>query len=145
MTRRRLAAAAALILAVVTAVLVVSAVVTTFPGGIPTVACFVVALAAAWFGLVHRGWRRMVGLGTAVAGVIGGLVLEVVVGRLLRDVLILVCGLLALSAARVAFRVRVPLPQVSPPQHPVLFWNPRSGGGKAEQNGLPGEARARGI
>jgi diacylglycerol kinase family enzyme len=34
---------------------------------------------------------------------------------------------------------------MTPPQRPVLFFNPRSGGGKAERAGLAGRARERGI
>ncbi len=41
--------------------------------------------------------------------------------------------------------VHVPLPGAERPQRPVLFYNPKSGGGKAERFGLADEARARGI
>ena len=41
--------------------------------------------------------------------------------------------------------VHVALPGVSAPRNPVLFFNPRSGGGKAERFSLADEARARGI
>ena len=41
--------------------------------------------------------------------------------------------------------VHVALPGASAPRHPVLFFNPRSGGGKAERFSLADEARARGI
>ena len=51
----------------------------------------------------------------------------------------------ALAATRAAFSVRVPLADVRPPGHPVLFFNPKSGGGKAEKFNLAEEARARGI
>jgi diacylglycerol kinase family enzyme len=59
----------------------------------------------------------------------------------------LVAGALALSAAlsRAAFATRAPLPSRPAPRRPVLFFNPRSGGGKAERFSLPAEARARGI
>ncbi len=36
-------------------------------------------------------------------------------------------------------------PTPTPPSHPVLFYNPKSGGGKAERFHLADEARARGI
>ncbi len=42
-------------------------------------------------------------------------------------------------------RVHVDLPSASAPRQPVLFFNPRSGGGKAERFALADEARARGI
>ena len=41
--------------------------------------------------------------------------------------------------------MHVDLPDASAPEHPVLFFNPRSGGGKAERFKLADEARARGI
>ena len=41
--------------------------------------------------------------------------------------------------------VHVDLPGASAPHQPVLFFNPRSGGGKAERFALADEARARGI
>lgn len=52
---------------------------------------------------------------------------------------------LAIGLARTAFSVRVPLPDVDPPGSPVLFFNPKSGDGKAEQFDLETEAKARGY
>jgi diacylglycerol kinase family enzyme len=51
----------------------------------------------------------------------------------------------SLIAARRAFRIHVHLPAAPRPQHPVLFYNPRSGGGKAARFHLAEEARRRGI
>jgi diacylglycerol kinase family enzyme len=48
-------------------------------------------------------------------------------------------------AARIAFDPRVDLPTAEPPEHAVLFVNPRSGDGKAAKLGLAEEARSRGI
>ena len=60
--------------------------------------------------------------------------------------LLVVAGLLvSLAAARAALAVHVDLPGASAPRRPVLFFNPRSGGGKAERFSLADEARARGI
>ena len=42
---------------------------------------------------------------------------------------------------RVAFAVHIPLADADPPTHPVLFFNPKSGGGKAERFKLADEAR----
>ena len=47
--------------------------------------------------------------------------------------------------ARAAFAIRAELPPAPAPQRPVLFFNPKSGGGKAETFALADEARARGI
>ena len=52
---------------------------------------------------------------------------------------------MALAAARATLAVHVDLPSASAPRRPVLFFNPRSGGGKAERFSLAAEARARGI
>ena len=52
---------------------------------------------------------------------------------------------MALAAARGTLAVHVDLPSASAPRRPVLFFNPRSGGGKAERFSLAAEARARGI
>ena len=73
-------------------------------------------------------------------------VLEVLLDRRVLDRLTIV-GLfwLAVAAAAAAFAVHVPLPRASRPQRPVLFLNPRSGGGKAERFKLADEARKRGI
>ena len=49
------------------------------------------------------------------------------------------------AAAHAAFRVSVPLDPVPAPARPVLFWNPRSGGGSALRHHLAHEARTRGI
>jgi diacylglycerol kinase family enzyme len=49
------------------------------------------------------------------------------------------------AATKAAFAVHVPLPGAADPARPVLFYNPKSGGGKAEQFKLADEARARGI
>ena len=53
--------------------------------------------------------------------------------------------LLSLAAASAAFTVHVDLPSATAPRRPVLFFNPRSGGGKAERFALAKEARERGI
>jgi diacylglycerol kinase family enzyme len=67
-------------------------------------------------------------------------------GDHLAQALVIVVALgLALVATRSAFTVQVPLDSAPDPQHPVLFYNPKSGGGKAEKFHLAEEARARGI
>jgi diacylglycerol kinase family enzyme len=43
------------------------------------------------------------------------------------------------------FTARATLGAAPPPAHPVLFYKPKSGGGKAERFDLAGEARGRGI
>ena len=51
----------------------------------------------------------------------------------------------AIAAGRYALRQRVARPRARPPQRPFLFYNPKSGGGKAARYRLAEEARARGI
>jgi diacylglycerol kinase family enzyme len=67
-------------------------------------------------------------------------------GDHLAQALVIVAGVgLMLFATRSAFRIHVPLHSVPDPRHPVLFYNPKSGGGKAQKFNLAEEARARGI
>jgi diacylglycerol kinase family enzyme len=54
-------------------------------------------------------------------------------------------GWLSLAAARAAFMSPVDLPPAAAPRRAVLFYNPRSGGGKADRFHLADAARARGI
>jgi diacylglycerol kinase family enzyme len=116
-----------------------------FPRGIAVLACLVVALLAAWAALRAEGARRL--LATVLGGValVGAVVLAVVLGDILADLGVVVLFGLAVYLARIAFRVHVELPAAPPPSRPVLFFNPRSGGGKASKFHLVEEARARGI
>jgi hypothetical protein len=115
-----------------------------FPRGVLGLLGIVVAFAAAWQGLLRRGAARVLGLGA-------GVVLAASVGTLLIPRHPLLAGValgalwLSLAAARAAFRIHVSLAAAPRPQRPVLFYNPRSGGGKAEQLQLPAQALARGI
>lgn len=144
MVNRRLAAIGALLLALISLALAVIAAVSHFPRGLIVLVLVVVALAVAWYSLLHRGYLRAIGLGLSVLAFAAALVL-----LLARDPLIMIfmilCALAALAAARTAFAIRAELPAVDPPKHPVLIFNPRSGGGKAERFHLAEEARQRGI
>ena len=53
--------------------------------------------------------------------------------------------MLGCALGRAAFAIRTELPPAPPPLRPVLFFNPKSGGGKAEKFALAAEARSRGI
>jgi diacylglycerol kinase family enzyme len=57
----------------------------------------------------------------------------------------LITAVAAVAAARVAFTIHTRLLPATPPAHPVLIFNPRSGGGKAARFHLADEARRRGI
>ncbi len=140
----RLPAFAALVLGAITLALALLAAWSQFPRGLIVLACVALALFAALFGLVHRGVVRVLGLVLAVA-LVGASVGLLFARDGLLTVLVAVGLLLTLAAASAAFRVRVALPRAPRPQRPVLFYNPRSGGGKAERFALASEARARGI
>ena len=141
---RRPAAALAVVLALTSLALGVALALATVPRGLVGLALLVLAAGLAWHGLLHRGPVRVVAVATGV--VLAGVVVGLLVAR--EPVLVLgaVAALwLALAAARLAFRIHVTLPAAPRPSHPVLFYNPRSGGGKAERLGLPDRARALGI
>jgi diacylglycerol kinase family enzyme len=142
---RRLPAIAALVLLAGSVVLAVVVAAQSFPRGLTVLACVILAVMAAWSALIHPGAARIVG--AAVAGVLlsGAVVLVALEGRVLEDALILAGLLLSLAAGRRAFAVDAKLPVAAAPKRPVLFYNPKSGGGKAERFQVAREARARGV
>ncbi|MGK2955938.1 MAG: diacylglycerol/lipid kinase family protein [Solirubrobacterales bacterium] len=142
----RLAAGAALLLAVVAAILIVDFAISSFPAALVPLVLLLVAIAAAWFGVAGTGSTRAAGF--VIAALAFGLSIGFVLnnGEQLVEVLLIVGSIAVASyAARKAFSVRVPLPGAAAPSHPVLFYNPKSGGGKAEEFEVAREARARGI
>jgi len=142
---RRWLAALALLLAAATCVLAVVNAVSEFPRGLFLLVLVVIAGTSAWYAVVRRGVARVAGLVLAAVALGGALVLVVSRGAPLADALV-VAGLVAtVAAARAALHVHVELPSATAPRHPVLFFNPRSGGGKAERFRLAEEATRRGI
>ena len=141
---RRLAAIAALVLAAATVVAAVVALITNFPRGLFVALLAFLALAAGWHGVLHRGIARALGIGIAVVALAAVLVL-----LLSRDagdtIVIVIAGIGAIAAARGAFTSHAELAPIDPPKHPVLIYNPWSGGGKAERFHLADEAAKRGI
>jgi diacylglycerol kinase family enzyme len=144
MTRRLLAAASLLLLVAAVALTVVVAV-ETFPRGVTVLACIVLALILAWWGLLRLGPARIAAFVIAAVAVVGAIVLVVFEGRPVADAAIVAIIVLSLAAARRAFAMRADLPDAPRPQHAVLFFNPKSGGGKAERFHVADEARKRGI
>ncbi|HET7052249.1 MAG TPA: diacylglycerol kinase family protein [Solirubrobacteraceae bacterium] len=144
MAMQRLAAVAALVLAAATVVAAAVALIINFPRGLFVLLLAFVALAAGWHGVLHRGVVRVLGIAIAVVALAA-----VVVLLLSRDVVdtivIVAAGVGAIAAARAAFTSHAQLDAVDPPKHPVLFYNPRSGGGKAARFHLADEAAKRGI
>ena len=143
--RRRLTAVIALVALVATIALAVAVAVSEFPRGLGLLACILVAGAAAWYGVLRRGPARVTGLAVAALALAGAVVLLVADDSSLDELLVVVGLLIALAASRAAVAMHVDLPDASAPRRPVLFFNPRSGGGKAERFALAAEARARGI
>lgn len=142
---RRLWALAAVASVLASAALAVVLAVDRFPRGIAVLACLALALIAAHRALLADGFIRLLAGIVAVAALLGAVVLVVLEGRPLANALVIVLFAGSVLAARQAFRVHVRLPAAPPPRHPVLFFNPKSGGGKAERFGLAREAAARGI
>jgi diacylglycerol kinase family enzyme len=145
MSRRRLAAFAAIVLGAATVAFAILVAIEDFPQGVWVALCLIVAVAAAWYGLVRRGAARVAGLTIAVLAIAGSIVLFATHGRVVEDFVVLAGVLLTLGAARAAFVVHMSLPPAPAPKRPVLFYNPKSGGGKAERFHLADEARARDI
>ncbi|HMJ32308.1 MAG TPA: diacylglycerol kinase family protein [Baekduia sp.] len=141
---RQTAAIGALLLGFAGFGLAVVVAVQEFPRGLIALACLVLASAAAWYGVLRRGPLRVAGLSVGALGLAAAILL-LVGDRLLEQLLVVAALVLGGACARVAFGVRVHLPQVPAPRRPVLFFNPKSGGGKAERFALADEARARGI
>ena len=86
--RRRLQASAALLLLAAAVVLTAVVAVEGFPRGITVLACLVLALAAAWWGLVRRGAARMVAFSVAALLLAGAVIVTVFEGTLLADAVI---------------------------------------------------------
>jgi diacylglycerol kinase family enzyme len=144
MSARRAAAIGAILLGVGGLGLAVVVAAQEFPRGLIALACVAVAAVAAWYGVLRRGPARVIGLSVGVLG-LGAAILLLVGDRLLEELLVAAALVLSCACARAAFGVRAHLPPVPAPRRPVLFFNPKSGGGKAERFALADEARARGI
>jgi diacylglycerol kinase family enzyme len=142
---RRVWAGSALVLGIAAIVLAVVAAIAHFPDGLTVLACIVLALCSAWFGVRRRGAARAISIGLAVLLLAGAVVLVILENRVLEDVLVVAFVAAALAAAREAFKVHATLPAAQRPGRAVLFYNPLSGGGKAERFHLAEEARRRGI
>ena len=143
--RRRLAAVLALVVGAATLALAAAVAISEFPRGLVLLGCALIAGVSAWYGLTRRRIARAVGLIVAGTAVAAAVALIVLVGPRFVDVLVLVGLLVSVAAARATIGVHVDLPSAPSPLRPVLFYNPRSGGGKAERFALAKEARDRGI
>jgi diacylglycerol kinase family enzyme len=144
MTRRRLLAVAALVLGSLAVLFALGYAADDPQQAFGLLLTLSLSVLAAGYGLVRRGVVRVVAL--VVAGLLVlGAVEQLVDSRLVERLVLAGMLWLAIWAAGAAFLVHVPLRKAARPRRPVLFLNPRSGGGKAERFKLADEARKRGI
>lgn len=95
--------------------------------------------------VVQSGVARAIGLFASAILAAGSFALMLAVLKPVVDLLSVGCLVLGIAATRQALRYRMDLPPAPRPSSPVMFWNPKSGGGKAADAALDQEARARGI
>jgi len=145
MTVHRLWSAAALLLGLLAIALAVDAAIAHFPSGLAVLACVILAGCCAWLGICRRGAARIAGLAAAALFLAGAVALVVLEARVIEDAIVVLAIIAALGAAREAFQPHAHLPPAERPSKPVLFYNPKSGGGKATRFHLADEARKRGI
>lgn len=145
MSARRLWASAALLLTFAAGALAVALAIGRFPRGVSVLICVALAVVCAWYAVQRRAMARVLLAAGGALLLSGAIALIVLQGQPLLNALVLACLVGAVAAARNAFKTHVRLPTLPPPQHPVLFYNPLSGGGKAERFHLADEAERRGI
>ncbi len=144
MSGRRIAALGALVIGFAASVLAVVVAIEEFPRGLAVLALVWFAVLAGFYGVLRRGAARIAGL-LAAAVAFAAAILLLLDERVVE--VALVVGAFAVACALARFAVTEPahLTPAAPPQHPVLIFNPKSGGGKAEKFSLATEAPARGI
>jgi diacylglycerol kinase family enzyme len=142
---RRLWALAAVLSLAAAAGLAIALMVDRFPRGVAVLACLVVAALAGRVALAKAGILRAALAALAALALAGAVVIVVGEGALLGNLLVVALFAVSVFCAREAFAAHVHLPPAPPPRHPVLFFNPKSGGGKAERFRLADEAASRGI
>ena len=144
--RRWLAAVIALVLGAATLVLAVAVAVSEFPRGLGVLGCVLIAGASAWYGVLRRGIARVAGLTVAGLALAGAVALHR--RRAGRGSSICWCSWGSWCSWRRRGR-RCTSTSICRARRrradAVLFFNPKSGGGKAERFKLADEARARGI
>ena len=134
-----------MVLLVAAVVLAVLEVVREFPRGLIVVGLVAAAAFGAWQAILRRGRGRYVLFGGGALLLVAAVVVVVTGDRFGTGLIATALCILSVAFARRVFTVRVALPAAEPPRHPIVVWNPRSGGGKAVANNLAREARARGI
>jgi diacylglycerol kinase family enzyme len=145
MTKLRVSAFLAIALGTLTLAATAYFAVTSFPRSLILAALLIGAAASGWYGLLRRGSARLAGLGCAALLVLASVLVAILDGGVSDAIVIGAAALGTVTAAKAALAIHVPLAHADPPVRPVLFYNPKSGGGKAERFMLSDEARARGI
>jgi len=145
MTKPRLAAILAVVLGAVAVGAAAYSSIANFPRGLIVAALLIGAAAAGSYGLIRRGPARIAGLSCAALLVLACVLIVILDGGVPEAILVGAAAFGVIAAAKATVSIHVPLPDAQPPTRPVLFYNPKSGGGKAEKLGLADEARARGI
>jgi diacylglycerol kinase family enzyme len=139
---KAIAALVLLALGVVTAVL---ATLESFPTHIVAAVLLFVAFLLALDAVINRGLRRILELTCAVVLAAATIVLLLGTIELAADLATIAFWGVGIWLARGAFSAGSKLSPAPSPAAPVMFWNPKSGDGKALTAGLAGEAQARGI
>jgi hypothetical protein len=145
MSARRVWALVSVVLVAASVALAVVVTVIGFPRGLSVLLCVALAALIAWYAVRRRGATRALGTIASALLLAGTVVLFIVEGKLILNLVVLADFVAGLAAARAAFRIHVQLPPAAAPEHPVMFYNPLSGGGKAERFHLADAARRRGI
>jgi len=116
-----------------------------FPRGLAVLACVLGALALAWYGLLHRGGRRLLAAFASLFLIVLALALTIGGDNGLAWVAVAIAFTAGVAGARAAFRPDRALLRAAPPLRPVLFVNPWSGDGRAAEVGLVAAAAKRGL
>lgn len=95
--------------------------------------------------ILQAGVARAFGLFASALLAAGAFLVLLATLKPVADALTIGSLVLGLALTRKALRYRLDLPAEEAPERPVVFWNPKSGGGKAAEARLDDEARARGI
>ena len=145
MNHRRFHAIAALALMAAACVVLVITASRAFPRGLLMAVLLVLAFGVALEALGRVGRVRTLLLVLSGLLVLGAITV-LLTGRVLAETAVaFVLFGLSMLAARQASRIKKVLPPAPRPSHAVVFWNAKSGGGKAAAAHLDVEARARGI
>ena len=140
---RRIAAVGALVIGLAALVLALIVAVQEFPQGLVVLGLVCIAGVVAWYGVRRRGVVRAIGLSVGAIAFAAAILL--LLDERVVEVALIVGGLVAAGSLAMPLSGGAHLSPVPAPEHPVLIFNPKSGGGKAERFSLATEARARGI